>query len=153
MCTSNVHILSPETDNCLSWIRERERMTVENVSWSKFHERTFSTWQESNLRPPVHQLDLHRTEPWCRNPLAKYLTVKMGKFILCIYELKRPTRMYTTLPSPGWGIFCFLQTTNMHFKRNIGQKTRVFCPIFHLKSTDMMSLLVRTHNLHFYKAP
>ena len=26
--------LSPETDNCLSWINGRERMIVENISWS-----------------------------------------------------------------------------------------------------------------------
>ena len=32
--TSIVHILSPETDNCPSWISVRERMTVENISWS-----------------------------------------------------------------------------------------------------------------------
>ena len=29
-----MHILSPETDNCPSWIGGRERMTVENISWS-----------------------------------------------------------------------------------------------------------------------
>ena len=32
--TSIVHILSPETDNCPSWISGRERMTTENISWS-----------------------------------------------------------------------------------------------------------------------
>ena len=32
--TSIVYILSPETDNCPSWISGRERMTVENISWS-----------------------------------------------------------------------------------------------------------------------
>ena len=32
--TSIVHILSPETDNCPSWISGRKRMTEENVSWS-----------------------------------------------------------------------------------------------------------------------
>ena len=29
-----MHILSPGTDNCPSWISGRERMTVENISWS-----------------------------------------------------------------------------------------------------------------------
>ena len=29
-----MHTLSPETDNCPSWISGRERMTVENISWS-----------------------------------------------------------------------------------------------------------------------
>ena len=32
--TSIVHILSPETDKCPSWISGRETMTVENISWS-----------------------------------------------------------------------------------------------------------------------
>ena len=32
--TSILHILSPKTDNCPSWISRRERMTVENISWS-----------------------------------------------------------------------------------------------------------------------
>ena len=31
---SIVHILSPEADKCPSWISGRERMTVENISWS-----------------------------------------------------------------------------------------------------------------------
>ena len=31
-----MHILSPETDNCPSWISGRERMTIENISWSIF---------------------------------------------------------------------------------------------------------------------
>ena len=29
-----MNILSPDTDNCPSWISEREEMTVENISWS-----------------------------------------------------------------------------------------------------------------------
>ena len=32
--TSIMQILSSETDKCLSWIRWRERMTIENISWS-----------------------------------------------------------------------------------------------------------------------
>ena len=32
--TSIVHIPWSETDNCPSWISGRERMTVENISWS-----------------------------------------------------------------------------------------------------------------------
>ena len=42
--TSIVHILSPETDNCPSWISGRERMTVENISWSISMKEC---WQES----------------------------------------------------------------------------------------------------------
>ena len=32
--TSIVHTLSPETDNCPSWISWRKRMTIENISWT-----------------------------------------------------------------------------------------------------------------------
>ena len=32
--TSIVHFLSPETDNRLSWISKRQRITGENISWS-----------------------------------------------------------------------------------------------------------------------
>ena len=32
--TSIVHIVLPETDNCPSPISRRERMTIENISWS-----------------------------------------------------------------------------------------------------------------------
>ena len=32
--TSIVHIFTPETDNCPSWISWRKRMTIENISWS-----------------------------------------------------------------------------------------------------------------------
>ena len=41
--TSIVHILSPETDNCLSWISGRERMTVNMVCthWSHFNHNMF----------------------------------------------------------------------------------------------------------------
>ena len=41
--TSIVHIFSPETGNCPSWIRERERMTIENISWSNLHESMLPT--------------------------------------------------------------------------------------------------------------
>ena len=53
--TSIVHILSPETDNCPSWISRRERMSVENISWSNLHERMLPTQRGSNLQPPDHQ--------------------------------------------------------------------------------------------------
>ena len=35
--TSIVHTLSPETDNCPSWISGRERMTIENISVKKIN--------------------------------------------------------------------------------------------------------------------
>ena len=61
--TSNVHILLPETDNCPSWICWRERMTVENISWSNLHERMLLTRWGLNPQPPDHQSKAHPTEP------------------------------------------------------------------------------------------
>ena len=48
---SIVYILSPETDNSPSWISRRERMTVENISWSNLHERMLPT--RSGLNPQL----------------------------------------------------------------------------------------------------
>ena len=39
-----VHILSPVTDKCSSWISGRRRMAVEMVSWPSLHERICMTW-------------------------------------------------------------------------------------------------------------
>ena len=50
--TSIVHILSPETDNCPSWISGRERMTVENISWSISTKECCQSWRGLNPRPP-----------------------------------------------------------------------------------------------------
>ena len=54
-----MHILSPETYNCRSWIRGRERMTVENISWSISSCQT----QRSNLQLLDHQSDSDLIEP------------------------------------------------------------------------------------------
>ena len=56
-------ILSPETDNCPSWSSARERMTVENISWSISLEEYCRTRRGLNPRPPDHQSDAHPNEP------------------------------------------------------------------------------------------
>ena len=58
-----MHILLPETDNCPSWISRRERMTVENISWSITTKECCRPQLGSNPRPPGLQLDAHPTEP------------------------------------------------------------------------------------------
>ena len=71
MTPAFVHNLLPETDNCLSWISGRERMTVENISWSISMEECCQTWRGLNPRPPYLQSDAKPTEPprpgngWC----------------------------------------------------------------------------------------
>ena len=52
-----MHILSPETDNCPSWISRRERMTVENISWSISTKECCRPRRGLNPRPPGLQLD------------------------------------------------------------------------------------------------
>ena len=55
--TSMVHILSPETDNFPSWISGRERMTVENISWSISTKECCRPRWGLNPRPPGLQSD------------------------------------------------------------------------------------------------
>ena len=52
-----MHILSPETDNCPSWISGRERMTVENISWSISTKECCRPRRRLNPRPPGLQSD------------------------------------------------------------------------------------------------
>ena len=52
-----MHILSPETDNCPSWISGRERMTVENISWSISTKECCRPRWGLNPRPPGLQSD------------------------------------------------------------------------------------------------
>ena len=55
--SSIVHIPSPETDNCPSWISGRERMTVENISRSISTNEFCQPRRGLNPRPPGLQLD------------------------------------------------------------------------------------------------
>ena len=55
--TSIVHILLAETDNCPSWISGRERMTVENISWSISTKECCQPRRGLNPRPPGPQSD------------------------------------------------------------------------------------------------
>ena len=52
-----MHILSPETDNCPSWISGRERMTVENILWSLSTKDCCRPRRGLNPRPPGLQSD------------------------------------------------------------------------------------------------
>ena len=52
-----MQILSPETDNCPSWISGRERMTVENISWSISTKECCRPRRGLNPRPPGFQSD------------------------------------------------------------------------------------------------
>ena len=58
-----MHILSRETDNCPSWINGRDRMTVENISWSHSTKQWCRVRRRSSLWRPDYQSEAHSTEP------------------------------------------------------------------------------------------
>ena len=66
-----MHILSPETDNYSSWINWRERMTVENISWSISTKECCRPQRGLNPRPSGLQSDGDPTEPPRPATLAK----------------------------------------------------------------------------------
>ena len=76
-----MHSLSPETDNCPSWISGRERMTVENISWSISTKECCQPRRGSNPRPPGLQSDAHPTAP----PRPAY-----QELVCCVYSLELP---------------------------------------------------------------
>ena len=74
-----MHILSPETDNCPSWISGRERMTVENKYFTIYlHERMLPT--SAGVEPTTFWSPV-RTEP----PRSA------RRSILISWLLKKPT--------------------------------------------------------------
>ena len=97
--TSIVHILSPETDNCPSWISGRERMTVENISWSIFTKECCRPRRGLNPQPPGLQSD--GASNWATEAgkwaLVPYANIKgqgrcaqFEQGVLCQYILQYP---------------------------------------------------------------
>ena len=56
-----VHSFASETNSCPSWISGRQRMTVENISWSFSTKERCRTRRGSNPRPPDHQSEADPT--------------------------------------------------------------------------------------------
>ena len=83
-----VHILSPETDNCPSWISGRERMTVENISWSISTKECCRPWRGLNPRPLGLQSDgasnwaTEADEPWL-NMFCEFIVIYL---LICFYS-------------------------------------------------------------------
>ena len=84
--TSIVHILSPETDNCSSWISGRERMTVETISWSISTKECCRPRRGLNPRPLVSSRMAHPTEP----PRPAILGVIFSRRYIVIFFLFFP---------------------------------------------------------------
>ena len=71
--TSILHILLPETDNCPSWISGRERMTVENISWSV---STKGCCRPSGVEPATSWSSVGHTPKWATE--ATVVTLKIS---------------------------------------------------------------------------
>ena len=70
--TSIVHIW---TDNRPSWISIREKMTVENISWSNLNERMLPIRRASNPQPLDNESDAHQRKLY-----------RLGRFSAIIYK-------------------------------------------------------------------
>ena len=81
--TSIVHILSPESDNCPSWIRGRERMTVENISWSISMKECCRPRRGLNPQPPGLQSD--GVSNWATEAGTLELSVGWGGEVVCVW--------------------------------------------------------------------
>ena len=79
--TSVVLILSPETDNCPSWINRRERMTMENISWSISWKNVanLAGVEPATSGSPVRHTSYWATKagPFLKNP--KYISSNIRK--------------------------------------------------------------------------
>ena len=101
-----MHILSPETDNCPSWISGRERMTVENISWSISTKECCTPRWGLNPRPPGLQSDGASNWAIEASVLRSYGPVNpMGS---CrVQSVYLTTRLLGRLsPLSGWPVFC-----------------------------------------------
>ena len=69
-----MHILWPETDNC-PWISRRERMTVENISWSISTKEC--CWPRRGLNPQTPGLQSDSASNWATEAGQKKKKKKM----------------------------------------------------------------------------
>ena len=90
-----MHILSPVTGNCPSWISGREKMTVEIISWPISTKESCWTWG-SNPQPSAYQVDAHPIElPYLACPVC---LVFVSYFSHCCFPTS--TSFLPHLPHP-----------------------------------------------------
>ena len=135
-----MHILSPEIGNCPSWISGRERMTVENISWSNLHKRMLSTRRGSNPKPPDHQWDAHPTEP----PKPAWLWLFLDNFYDCNY-------FWTTS-------ILFLYLSYLNHQRNGGEVAGVwksseaaFCVCIYMNNMVLIFVHIYIYRIYLLK--
>ena len=89
----------PETDNCPSWISGRERMTIENISWSI--SRKECCWPRLGLNPRPPGLQSDGTSNWANEVNRRErMTVENISWSTSTKECCRPRRGLNPQP-PG----------------------------------------------------
>ena len=119
-----MHILSPVTDNCSSWISGRGRMAVEMFSWPNLHERMCRTWgsnsgplacQANSLPIELPRLMFWYVTIWQQFAIFHLLTEKISciknEFIRSYPLLKIPTFADPAHVSDVMYVLCFVQVT------------------------------------------
>ena len=100
-----MHILLPETDNCPSWISRRERMTIENISWSISREWPLKIFHDQS--PGKNVADLG--EGWTHDLLVSSRTAhpteppRPAKFCLGKPKMEKKLLLY----GPNHAKTCF----------------------------------------------
>ena len=138
--TSNVHILSPETDNCPSCISRRERMTIENISWSNLHKRMLRTQQGLNPQPPDHQSDAHPSHRGQQiDDKNKFMEIHWKeKFDLILFLSFQMRKKFTNV----W--FTAIRKTNYKYMYNDRYSHFVPIPILWTNLVDLVSPMLYT---------
>ena len=90
-----MHIFLPETENC-PWISGRERMTLENISWSRKNVADLTVVESA---PPDHRSDRHPTEPL--RPAIFGFEYLVGRRLI-LMQLSKPVLSITESVLDSW---------------------------------------------------
>ena len=105
-------ILLPETDNCPSRISRKERITIANISWS-ISMKEYCRTRGSNPPPPVQQADAHPAVSHWGRLLISFSWKILDKIWDTVFILNTHIRYSScTFSSTTSGIFTFLSREN-----------------------------------------
>ena len=126
-----MHILSPEADNCPSWISGRERMTVENISWSISTKECCRPWRGLNPRPPGLQSDgasnwATKAGWWCR--VVNSAEIAKNSFMLVLGSIAQNTYENEVYLVDSLPFFSWEQILSFLIGHLIKRKTKTFAP-------------------------
>ena len=137
-----MHILSPKTDNCPSWISGRERMTVENISWSVSTKECCRPRRGLNPWPPGLQSD--GVSNWATEVNCLY---KMSNFSIRNPVIYLLTSVPKILAMKFANIDTIIKTRAVVGQRSSPAGYILYCNIFIIKKFKMYNNnKTQTHN-------